>query len=56
MLRYTFLSKGESKIMKIIAYQRLGSDIHIPQKGKLKAYNLALGDTPNCRSLRASLL
>ena len=43
-LRYTFISKGQTDIMKIIAYQRLGSNIPIPGKGQLKAYNLAFGD------------
>ena len=43
-LRYTFMSKGHSDIMKIIAYQQFNYKINIPSKGPLTAYNLAFGD------------
>ena len=43
-LRYSFISKGESEITKVIAYQKLSYAIDIPTKGSLTAYNLAFGD------------
>lgn len=43
-LRYTFMSKGKSELMKIIAYQPFNYKIDIPNKGLLPSYNLAFGD------------
>lgn len=43
-LRYTFLSKGDKDIMKIIAYQKLARPIVLPIKGKISIFNLAFGD------------
>ena len=43
-LRYSFISKEESEITKLIAYQKLKYYINIPTKGMLPVYNLAFGD------------
>ena len=43
-LRYTFISRGASDIMKIIAFQKLPSTISFPRIGELMVYNLAFGD------------
>lgn len=43
-LRYTFISKGKTEIMKIIAYNRLDYNLLSPQKRILSVYNLGFGD------------